>query len=61
MEYDPHDDAVKAWRICASLHRAFCKETDPFFTTRQQDFKNHVKTAEQERKKARDLRRSKKR
>ena len=38
-------EATIAWRVCASLHREYCKGKDPFFKTRQADFVKHENEA----------------
>lgn len=38
-------EAAIAWSVCASLHREYCKGKDPFYTTRQSDFKKHEEHA----------------
>lgn len=45
-------EAARAWSVCASVHRSYCKGRDPFFTTRQADFTAHELDA---RAKARQL------
>lgn len=44
-------EAAVAWEVCASIHRAFAKKKDPFFTTRQADFAKHAEDARAEHKK----------
>jgi hypothetical protein len=39
--------ATLAWQICASIHRTYAKDKDPFFTTRQNDFINNTERARQ--------------
>lgn len=39
------EEAVIAWSVCASIHREYCKGSDPFFTTRQNDFVRHEANA----------------
>jgi hypothetical protein len=38
-------EAAMAWEVCASAHEAYARKTDPFFTTRQGDFKKHAADA----------------
>lgn len=35
------EEAVIAWSVCASLHREYCRKTDPHWTKRQADFVKH--------------------
>lgn len=41
-------EAAIAWEVCASLHRYYCRNKDPFFTTRQRDFVGHAKACRTE-------------
>jgi uncharacterized small protein (DUF1192 family) len=34
-------EAVIGWSVCASIHREYAKDKDPFFKTRQKDFQKH--------------------
>ena len=43
-------EAAMAWEVCASLHKAYTKGRDPFYTTRQADL---VKRAAEMRERAR--------
>jgi hypothetical protein len=38
-------EAAIAWEVCASIHKAYCKKRDPFYTTRQGDFTRHAAAA----------------
>ncbi len=42
---DRAEDAIIAWSVCASVHREYCRKTDPLFTTRQGDFVKHESDA----------------
>lgn len=42
---DGWKEAVRAWEVCASIHREFCKGKDTFFNTRQSDFVRHADDA----------------
>lgn len=43
--YEGWKEATIAWAVCASMHEEYCKGRDPFFTTRQSDFKRHEEDA----------------
>lgn len=45
MDLNGWKEATIAWRVCASLHRQYCKGRDPFFKTRQADFTKHENDA----------------
>ena len=38
-------EAAAAWEVCQSLHERFAKGKDPFYRTRQADFKKHAEDA----------------
>ena len=38
-------EAAIAWEVCASIHREYGKDKDPFFNTRQGDFVKHANDA----------------
>ena len=38
-------EATIAWAVAASIHREYAKGKDPFFTTRQADYRKHEKAA----------------
>lgn len=47
-EIEGWQEAVLAWEICASSHREFAKgKPDPFWSTRQKDFKKHQANAQE--------------
>ena len=39
------EEAVIAWSICRSIHDQYARKKDPFFKTRQKDFKKHEANA----------------